>query len=382
MLARLRRANNLVPAFMPFTVAIALVLARLRRANNLVCCVKNALRAFFTQHTKLGKRRRHELASGMAIRQSLVVICCLSMILVACASPTASPSGSNNHHSLSTQSGPITYSTTSNDVLVRTFRGGGNMGTLEISPEISIYGDGAYILGPGVDMQQGRLNSDELDRLLHTLVDTDGLLGLNRQQFYDLPDQNATLLQLTLNGKHYEYLYGQFGNLQESARDMDEYHRLGNALASIIGALSKPLQAYNGTSMALLVHQVFNPDLTQTIPSWTFPDFTLDQVAAYECGITPQDLTGPDADSGCLTFTVPHATLLLTARQAQQITSLLNGHRQGVFYEQGLYYSAAIRPLLPDELPAQMLAMFGSRELSYITVPLHKGPIPVITPAT
>src|SRR6266567_4673888 len=94
------------------------------------------------------------------------LFCFLSIILAACASPTASPSGSNNHHSLSTNSGPITYSTSPNDVLVRTFRGGGNMGTLEISPEISIYGDGAYILGPGVYMQQGKLNSDEL-ALLH-----------------------------------------------------------------------------------------------------------------------------------------------------------------------------------------------------------------------
>jgi hypothetical protein len=310
----------------------------------------------------------------------LTVFCLLSMTLAACASPTASLSSSNNHHSLSTSSGPITYSTSPNDVLVRIFRGGGNMGTLETSPEISIYGDGAYILGPGIYMQQGRLNSNELDRLLHTLVDTYRLLGLNRQQFYDLPDQNATLLQLTLNGNHYEYLYGQFGNLQESTREMDEYHRLGNALASIAQALSGPLQTYNSTSMALLVHQVFNPHLTQTIPSWIFPDFTLEQVATYECGFTPPDETGPNADSGCLTFTVPHAAQLLTARQLQQISSLLNGHRQGVFYEQGLYYTVVIRPLLPDELPTQMLAMFGSRELSYITVPLHKGAIPIITP--
>src|SRR6266487_2475560 len=226
------------------------------------------------------------------------VFCFLSIILAACASPTASPSGSNNHHSLSTNSGPITYSTSPNDVLVRTFRGGGNMGTLEISPEISIYGDGAYILGPGVYMQQGKLNSDELDRLLHTLVDTDGLLGLNRQQFYDLPDQNAALLQLTLNSKHYEYLYGQFGNLQESARDMDEYHRLGNALASIARALSGPLQAYNGTSMALSVHQDSNPDLSQTTPAWTFPVITHAQIATYHGGFTPPDGTGPNPDSG------------------------------------------------------------------------------------
>lgn len=328
-----------------------------------------------------------DTSENVHMRKSSNVACCfltasylLCIIVAGCASPAASLPAGNNQHSLSTSSGPITYSTSPNDVLVRIFHGGGNQGTLEISPEISIYGDGTYILGPGLYMRQGKLDSNELDRMLHTLVDTDRLLVLNRQQFYDLPDQNAALLQLTLNGDHYEYLYGQFGNLQESARDMDEYHRLGNALVSIVQALNGPLQAYNGKSMALLAHQDFNPDLTQTIPSWTLPDFTLDQVATYECGLIPPDQTGPNADTGCLTFTVPHAVQLLTAQQLQAISSLLNGRRQGTFYEQGLYYTVAIRPLLPDELPAQMLAMFGSRELSYVTVPLHKGPIPAITP--
>jgi len=310
----------------------------------------------------------------------LLAFCLLCMMLAACASPSVSLPASNNQHSLSTSSGPITYSTNPNDVLVRTFHGGGNLGTLEISPEISIYGDGTYILGPGLNMHQGKLDNNELERLLHTLVDTDGLLVLNQQQFYDLPDQNATLLQLTLNGKHYEYLYGQFGNLQESAKDLDEYHRLGNALTSIVQALNGPLQAYNGTAMALLVHQDFNADITQTIPAWTFPDFSLDQVAMYECGIIPPDLTGPNADPGCLTYLVPQAAQLLTAQQLQAISSLLNGYLQGIFYEQGLYYAIAIRPLLPDELPAQMLAMFGSLQLSYVAVPLHQGPIPAVTP--
>jgi len=310
----------------------------------------------------------------------LTTFCLLCMMLAACASPSISLPASNNQHSLSTSSGPITYSTSPNDVLVRTFHGGGNLGTLEISPEISIYGDGIYILGPGLNLRQGKLDNNELDRMLHTLVDTDGLLVLNRQQFYDLPDQNATLLQLTLNGKRYEYLYGQFGNLQESARDMDEYKRLGNALANIVQALNGSLQTFNGISMALLVHQDYNADLTQMIPAWTLPDFTLDQVATYECGLIPPDLTGPNADTGCLTYTVPRAALILSAQQLQAISSLLNGQRQGIFSEQGLYYAVAIRPLLPDELPTQMLAMFGSRQSSYVTVPLHEGPIPAMTP--
>ena len=46
-------------------------------------------------------------------------------------------------------------------------------------------------------MRWGKLDTNALQQLLHTLVDTDGLLSLNRRQFYDVPDQNATLLELT-----------------------------------------------------------------------------------------------------------------------------------------------------------------------------------------
>jgi len=312
----------------------------------------------------------------------LTMACLLSLQLTACSSPAVPPSSSSKHHSLPTNNGPISYSASSNDVILRTFYGGGNLGTLEISPEISIYGDGTYILGPGLNMRQGRLSSASLDQLLHTLVDTDGLLSLNERQFYDLPDQNATLLQLMLNNKYYEFLYGQFGNLQESPQEMNEYHRLGNALTSITQALKGSLQAYNSASAALLVHQDFSPDLTQAILSWTLPDFTLAQAAIYECGPIPLDETGPNANTGCLTFTIPHAALLLTAQHLQGVSSLLNGHPQGIFSEQGLYYAVAIRPLLPDESLSNMLAMFGSRESSYIAVPLHAGPIPAVTPAS
>ncbi len=314
--------------------------------------------------------------------QLLLMTCLLSLQLAACTSPTGAPSSGSKHHSLPTNNGPVSYSTSPNDVIMRIFHGGGNLGTLEISPEISIYGDGTYILGSGLYMQQGRLDSASLEQLLHTLIDTDGLLSLNQRQFYDLPDQNATLLQLVLNNKYYEFLYGQFGNLQESTQEMNEYHRLGNALTSIIQALKGPLQTYNSASSALLVHEDFSPDLTQAIPSWTLPDFTLAQAATYECGPIPPDETGPDADTGCLTFTIPHAALLLTAQQLQRVSSLLNGHPQEIFYEQGLYYMVAIRPLLPDESSSNTLAMFGSRELSYTAVPLHAGPIPSVAPAS
>lgn len=308
----------------------------------------------------------------------LATLCLLSMLFTACTTPLASTA---DKHTLATNNGSITYSTSPNAVIIRTFYGGGNLGTLELSPAISIYSDGSYILGPDLQMQQGKLGSAALEQLLHTLVDTDGILSLHRQQYYDLPDQNATLLQLMLNGKAYEFLYGQFGNLQESTQDMDEYHRLGRALSSITEALNEPNHAYTSDHMALLVHQDFSPDLTQLIPSWPLQDFTLAQVATYECGPIPRDLTGPNADTGCLTFTIPHTALLLTAQQLQMIAPLLNGEQRGVFLEGKLYYTVVLRPLLPDEVASQTLAMFGSQELSYIGVPLQEGPPPpILTP--
>lgn len=311
---------------------------------------------------------------------SILLLSLLCVLLTACSSPsTSSSANTGNHRSLASNNGTITYSASPQAVLIRTFYGGGNLGSFEISPDISIYGDGSYILGPGLQMRQGKLNTDSLQQLLHTLVDTDGLLQLNRQQFYDVPDQNATVLQLTLNGKFYEFLYGPFANLQESAQDIDEYHRLGNALTSITEAFTGPTSPYTSSSMALLVHQDFSPDLTQTIPTWSVKDFTLADVATYECGPTPQDINGPNASSGCLTLTVPRKALLLSQKQLQAIMPLLQNQQQGEFQEQGLYYRVTIRPLLPDELAEKMLAMFGSAELTYAGVPLMNGPVPEAT---
>lgn len=310
----------------------------------------------------------------------LLGFCLLGTQLAACTNLAGLIPSTQNKHTLATNNGSITYSTSPNDVIVRTFYGGGNLGTLELSPAVSIYSDGSYILGPDLYLQQGNLSSTSLDQLLHTLVDTDGILNLHQQQFYDLPDQNATLLQLMLNGKSYEFLYGQFGNLQESTQDTNDYHRLGKALASITEALNGPEHSYTSDHMALLVHQDFSPDLTQSIASWPLKDFTLAQVATYECGPVPLDQTGPNADTGCLTFTIPHNALLLTAQQLQVIAPLLNGDQQAVFMEKKLYYTVALRPLLPDELSSQMVAMFGSQELRYIGIPLQEGPIPMVTP--
>jgi len=274
----------------------------------------------------------------------------------------------------------ITYSTRPQDVLIRTFYGGGKLGTFEMSPEISIYGDGTFILGPGLQMQQGKIQAAALQQLLNKLADTYGLLKLNKQQFYDVPDQNATVLQLMLNSKEYTYLYGPFGNMQESAQDLNEYRQLGNALTSITESLVGPTHPYTSQQMVLLVHQTFTPDLSQTIPFWNFQDFTLFQLSTFECGLIPPDVTGPNADTGCLTYTVPHTALLLNNQQLQQIKTLLHGEQEAVFLEKGAYYSVTLRSLLPDELEQKTLAIFGSQELSYTGVILAEGPVPIPTP--
>src|SRR6266702_1287912 len=315
----------------------------------------------------------------------LLIVFSILMILLAACDSNSNASSANNKtkQTLSTSSGSIiTYTTRPEDVIIRTFYGGGKLGTFEMSPEISIYGDGTYILGPGLQMQQGRLQAVALQQLLNKLVDTYSLLKLNKQQYYDIPDQNATVLQLMLNDKEYTYLYGPFGNAQESAQDISEYQRLGKALTSITEALVGPIHKYTSQEMVLLVHQTFSPDLSQAIPYWYFQDFTLFQLSAYECGLIQTDLTGPNADTGCLTYTVPHTALLLNAQQLQQIKTLLHGQEQAVFLERRAYYSVTLRPLLPDEIEQKPLAMFGSQALRYGGVSLAEGPvtIPTLTP--
>lgn len=310
---------------------------------------------------------------------ALLLLLVMLLLFAACASTPASTTRSS--HTVSTSGGPnITYAAGAQDVIIRTFYGGGRLGTLELSPEISIYGDGSYILGPGLSMQEGQLSSIALDQLLRTMVDKDRLLEFSQQQFYDIPDQNATFLQLNINQHSYTFVYGPFGNLSESAQEMAEYRQLGNALTSIRNALGGPLHTYRGTRMALLVHQDFSPDLSQAIPSWSLSDIDLANLAIYECGAIPQDQTGPNADTGCLTYTVPQHALALTTQQQQSVLGQLEGQMQGVFLDEGEYYSVALRELLPDELPAKMLAMLGSNELSYAGIPLSEGPVPTPVP--
>lgn len=310
----------------------------------------------------------------------ILSIVALLLFLTACDS-TPKTTGKVKKQSISTaNNGVITYSVSPQDVLIRTFYGGGKLGSFEYSPEISIYGDGSYILGPGLKMREGQLSSDALGQLLHTLVDTDGLLKFTTRQFYDIPDQNATFLQLMLNGTGYTFQYGPFGNLQESAQDIDAYHHLAAALTGITSALNGPTHSYTSKQMALLVHQDFSPDLSQTIPYWSLPNFNLYNLSVYECGAIPLDQTGPNGDTGCLTYTVPHKALLLSEQQQQTIILLLKGQSQGVFLDLGQYYSVTLRSLLPDEIAQKMLAMLGSAELDYTGVPLQVGPVPVATP--
>ena len=315
---------------------------------------------------------------------AFIILCLLAILLTACsgsANATSSATSGKNTREMTTNNGTITYSTGPNDIILRTFYGGGNFGTLELSPEISIYGDGRYILGPGLQMSEGRLDADSLQQLLHTLVDTDGLLSFTQTQFYDVPDQNATFLQLTLNNKYYEFQYGTFGTLQESEQALDEYHRLDRALTTIREAFKGPTHPYSNDTMIVLVHQDFSPDLTQNISTWPLPDVTLSQLAIFECGIVPQDQVGPNGDTGCLTFTVPQVAYLPNAGQLHTIKASLK-NQQGEFFEQGLYYHLMMRPLLPDELPLMTVAMLGSNELSYKGVPLKSGlvPTPVLKP--
>ena len=311
----------------------------------------------------------------------VAVFCLIIVLLSACDSTPNKTNNTKNQSISTTNNGMITYSDSPQDVLIRTFYGGGKLGSFEYSPEISIYGDGTYILGPGLDMREGQMSSGALEQLLQTLVDSDGLLKFTTRQFYDIPDQNATFLQLMLNNTSYSFQYGPFGNLQESAQDMNAYHRLGAALSSIIMAVNGPTHPYTGSQMALLVHQIFNPDLSQTIPSWSLPDFNLYNLAIYECGPPEVGPTGPNADTGCLTYTVPQNALLLNQQQQQAILSQLKGQPQSVFSDLGQYYSVTLRPLLPDELAQKTLAMLGSAELTYTGVPLKEGPVPVATPA-
>lgn len=329
----------------------------------------------FTRQVSRGKRFS-PLAGALAL-------CLLLLFLSACTSGTSS--NTPHHNTVSTDNGsPVTYSTQPQDVILRLFYGGGKVSTLEMTPEISVYGDGTYITGPGLQLRQGSISSDTLQSLLHTLTSTDNLLQLHRQVFNDIPGQNATLLQVALNSQNYQFLYGPFGNLQESAQDMREYQQLGNAIGAIRNALSGPETAYTSQNMAMLVYQTYRADYTiaqnQTIPIWPLNTIDLANAAVYECGTIPQDQTGPNADNGCLTYTIPKIAYLPGKDDLRQIKAALLGKQQGMFLEYNSHYVVILRPLLPDEIAQWQLAMYGSNVQDYTPVPLKGGDIPVPTP--
>jgi hypothetical protein len=312
----------------------------------------------------------------------------LLLCLTACGS---SQPQASRHQSVQTESGtPIFYSSQPQDVLIRLFYGGGKVGSLEFTPEVSIYGDGTFILGPGLQLTQGTLSTESLQTLLQTLASADQLLTLSQQVFDDVPNQNVTLLQVTLNGKHYQFVYGPFGNLQENTQEMQEYHQLGQAIATIKNTLTGPETTYTSSQKALLVYQTSREDFTliqsMSIPTWSINDISLADAATDECGLVAPDPNNPrpNLDNGCLTYTTPLVVYEPDQQDIQQIAHLLQGQSQMMFQENDLYYVVMLRSLLPDELATGEVAMYGSVGSAaptsvYMPIPLKKGMIPTPT---
>ncbi len=315
-------------------------------------------------------------ATGAKTRSVFFILACCGLLLLALSSCDPTPPSSSSHTQNRTFTGsstqPITYSSSPSDVLIRTFYGGGLNGSFSFDPQVSIYGDGSYILG--LD-RQGKLTTEELQQLLNALVNTYGLLNFSQQRFSDVQDENATFLELAFNGKQEELVYGTTNSNQ------DEYQRLGQALTAINEALKGSTQPYKASAVSLLVRQTFSPDLHTRIPSWPLADFTLAQAAIYECGPVPPDETSQNAETACLKFVIPEHAILLNGAQAQSIQGALSGS-QGDFTEQDLYYTVFLRPLLPDEAASKMLAMFGSDQEIFRGVPLLSGKVPPIPSQT
>ncbi|MBO0782241.1 MAG: hypothetical protein J2P37_25770 [Ktedonobacteraceae bacterium] len=300
-----------------------------------------------------------------------------SVLLAGCTNAPPKTAEVPHNDPSSGSSEPVTYSTSAQDVIIRTLHGGGLQGSLSLSPQISIYGDGTYILGLN---RQGKLDSDGLQQLLSDLVNTYGVLNFKRQQFNDIPDQNATFLELSLNGKGIELVYGAFSNPTETEQDHEEYQRLGAAITAINNALKGPTQPYHGSRYVLLARQIFHLDYTQTTPYWPLTDYTLSQLALYECGAVPPDDTSSNQEAGCMKYTIPQHAVLLNNSQLQALRTSMNKRSQGTFIESGSAYEVTLRVLLPDELAKKHLAMLGSAQSNYKAVPLQEGAVPIITP--
>jgi hypothetical protein len=308
-------------------------------------------------------------------RIAALLLCLLVAFVAACTGNSAQTILAENGSS-------ITYNTLPQSVLLRMFYGGGKVDPLELTPDVSVYGDGSFIIGSGLQPAEGAISNSQLQSLLHTLVNTDDLLQLQRRTFADIPDESVTLLQLTLSGKNYQFVYGPFGHLAESSQDLHAYQQLGNAITAIRNALTGSVKAYTAQKMALLVSQTFRFDFTEaqvrTIPVWHVNHLDLAQAATDECGSNPPDPTRPNADSGCLVDTAPHVAIQPDAETLHLILDLLPRSLQRLFQENGNYYIVMLRPLLPDEIVQQYLAMYSSNVESYnaTLVPLQTGAIP------
>ena len=302
----------------------------------------------------------------------------LFLLFTSCSLGSSSQTTTNEKQTImNTANQSITYSDNPHDVVLRTFYGGSLSGTFQLGPRISLYGDGSYTLG--LD-RRGQLAGDAMQKLLSTLVDTDGLLSLTQQQFFDIPDQDATFLELMLNGKTRELVYGNFGNQPETQTSMDEYQRLGKALQTLTETLSGTTQPYAPTAYTLLARQVSFVIQTQEIPYWPLPDVTLYQLSTFECGAVPEDTTSTNKEIGCLKYTIPDHALLISAEQYIPLKAQIPLDQPSVFRENGFSYEVTVRPLLPDEQGQKALAMFGGSQLTYKSVPLQSGPIPQLTP--
>src|SRR5947209_2792760 len=107
------------------------------------------------------KYRRFSIAPLLGL--TLVVIFLAACDISSLSNPQSTQSsttftGASTHQQ-------ITYSTGTNDVIIRTLYGGGLKGTLNLGPQLSIYGDGTYILGL---KRLGKLDANAMQQLLNT----------------------------------------------------------------------------------------------------------------------------------------------------------------------------------------------------------------------
>lgn len=319
---------------------------------------------------KVSSMRTCTLRRRVLIALSGLCLLLLALGLVACDSGTTKQKQIKTIQQTKANK-QVTYSADSQDVVIRTFYGGGLKGSLSLSPVLSIYGDGTYILG---SERTGKLSSDALQQLLDAFVNTYDLPDFSQKQFIDIQDLNATYLQLSLNNQQIEFAYGAFGHYQPKAQETDEYTRLGKALTAINDAVNATgNQPYKASAYSLLARRTFSADPQRDYSSWPLSDYTLEQAATYECGSIPPNENTPNLETPCLKFTIPGHALLLSHDQYQALAGSLNGN-SGTISEAGLYYTITLRPLLPDEAQHKALAMFGSQQTQYTPVPLAANP--------